>query len=66
MDRIGIRVLYSGVLIGLTLHRWHTFSTAGVRLKQNLFLNFCPGGRERYHSITMPPDGRTQTCHNWH
>ena len=43
-DRIGIQVLYSGVLIGLTLHGWHAFNTAGVRLKQKFsFSNFCPG-----------------------
>ena len=41
---MGIQVLYSGVLIGLTLHGWHAFTTAGVRLKQKIsFLNFCPG-----------------------
>src|SRR6218665_217701 len=43
---IGIQVLYSGVLIiiGLTLHGRHAFTTAGVRLKQKFpFSNFCPG-----------------------
>src|SRR6218665_872159 len=43
---IGIQVLYSGVLIiiGLTLHGRHAFTTAVVRLKQKFsFSNFCPG-----------------------
>ena len=32
------------LLIGFTLHGWHAFTTAGVRLKQKcLFSNFCPG-----------------------
>ena len=29
MHWIGIQVLYSGVLIGLTLHGWHALTTAG-------------------------------------
>ena len=42
--RIGNQVLYSGVLISLTLHGWHAFTTTGVRLKQKFsFSNFCPG-----------------------
>src|SRR6218665_767151 len=41
--RIGNQVLYSAVLIGLTLHGRHVFTTAGVRLKQKFsFSNFCP------------------------
>src|SRR6218665_1044215 len=41
---IGNQVLYSGVLISLTLHGLHAFTTAGVRLKQKfLFSNICPG-----------------------
>jgi len=57
---LGIQVLYSRVLIGLTLHGWHAFTTTGVRLKQKFsFSNFCPGpglsnGHERYHSTTAP------------
>src|SRR6218665_178176 len=41
---IGNQVLYSGVLISLTLHGKHAFTTAGVRLKQKFsFSNICPG-----------------------
>jgi len=33
-----------GPLISLTLHGWHSFTTAGVRLRQKFsFSNFCPG-----------------------
>src|SRR6218665_194055 len=43
-ERIGNQVLYSGVLISLTLHGRHAFTTAGVRLKQKFsFSNICPG-----------------------
>src|SRR6218665_3668659 len=38
------QVLYSCVLISLTLHGRHAFTTAGVRLKQKFsFSNFCLG-----------------------
>src|SRR6218665_1188870 len=43
-ERIGNQVLYSDVLIRLTLHGRHAFTATGVRLKQKFsFSNFCPG-----------------------
>ena len=63
-DRIGNQVLYRGILIGLTLHGWHAFTTAGGASEVEIFVFKClpwPGfetrtsqsnGRERYHSTT--------------